>query len=436
MSNPLEYKVETMKKEHFISILVVLLFLAVGVSAVSATTVTVGSKAFAAVGETADIDLYADSFPNGFTGFWINFEFTDPTVASIVGAKFRADALPKYTCWTADNPNYLKFADMAGTIEPSATNVYLGSIVVEAKKVGPTELGIATYHFDDENGNPIDPTIVPGTLTLFIDTDADGIGDGADNCPVVSNADQADVDNDGIGDACDTDKDGDGILNDVDNCPVVFNADQADVDNDGIGDACDILIDIDADGIADATDNCPFVSNPAQLDTDGDGVGDACDNCQAIANADQADANGDGIGDACEVAPPADTDKDGIIDTQDNCPTVANADQLDTDGDGVGNVCDNCPAVVNADQADADNNGIGDACEVAPPADTDKDGIIDTQDNCPTVANADQLDTNGDGVGDACEGTPAPEFPSILVPAVSLIGVMGLVLFAQRRKEN
>ena len=37
----------------------------------------------------------------------------------------------------------------------------------------------------------------------FTDTDGDGIGDAADNCPTRSNADQADADNDGRGDVCD-----------------------------------------------------------------------------------------------------------------------------------------------------------------------------------------------------------------------------------------
>ncbi len=71
------------------------------------------------------------------------------------------------------------------------------------------------------------------------DADLDGVTDADDNCRAIVNADQDDLDGDGIGDVCDDDIDGDGVVNTVDNCPVEANADQADADGDGAGDVCD-----------------------------------------------------------------------------------------------------------------------------------------------------------------------------------------------------
>lgn len=57
--------------------------------------------------------------------------------------------------------------------------------------------------------------------------DLAGLGDGADDCDVGA-YEAADIDNDGVPDP-------------NDNCPLVANADQADADHNGIGDACDVL---------------------------------------------------------------------------------------------------------------------------------------------------------------------------------------------------
>lgn len=79
------------------------------------------------------------------------------------------------------------------------------------------------------------------------------------------------------------DTDGDGRADLVDNCPDVSNPDQADSDSDGPGDICD---------------NCPEIENPDQNDDDGDGVGDLCDLCPGFD--DTADADQDGIPDSCD----------------------------------------------------------------------------------------------------------------------------------------
>jgi len=80
----------------------------------------------------------------------------------------------------------------------------------------------------------------PVELATIVDTDNDGIEDSLDNCPTISNPNQEDDDNNGIGNACDDDDDDDdGVLDANDNCPLEANPDQEDDDNDGIGNLCD-----------------------------------------------------------------------------------------------------------------------------------------------------------------------------------------------------
>jgi hypothetical protein len=66
----------------------------------------------------------------------------------------------------------------------------------------------------------------------------------------------------------------------VDNCPTVSGDNQADLDGDGAGDACDP--DIDGDGLTNDAEAARG-TDPRNPDTDADGVGDASDACPTLA---------------------------------------------------------------------------------------------------------------------------------------------------------
>jgi hypothetical protein len=118
------------------------------------------------------------------------------------------------------------------------------------------------------------------------DTVPDDYADIQDNCPDIANQNQRDRDDDGVGDVCDPDADNDGICNEggpldpgtpgaekgceagpsgEDNCLLDENTDQADLDEDDIGDVCDD--DIDGDGVDNDDEEDLWGSDPLDADS-------------------------------------------------------------------------------------------------------------------------------------------------------------------------
>ena len=137
-----------------------------------------------------------------------------------------------------------------------------------------------------------------------------------------------------------SDSDGDGLATDEDNCPDISNVDQADLDQDGSGDACDD--DIDGDGLSN-DDEALKETDPRSVDSDGDGIADGQDLFPNNAT-ESSDRDGDGVGDNSDAFPddPAETsdaDNDEVGDNADQFDDDPN-ESLDTDGDGLGNNAD------------------------------------------------------------------------------------------------
>jgi len=97
-----------------------------------------------------------------------------------------------------------------------------------------------------------------GAGRISHDADLDTLNHDQDNCVLISNIGQQDIDGDGLGDVCDDDIDGDGLLNGFE---TSLGTDP-------------YLADTDADGITDGDEVNIYLTNPLVVDTDGDGLTD------------------------------------------------------------------------------------------------------------------------------------------------------------------
>ncbi|PIV99991.1 MAG: hypothetical protein COW42_09220, partial [Deltaproteobacteria bacterium CG17_big_fil_post_rev_8_21_14_2_50_63_7] len=219
----------------------------------------------------------------------------------------------------------------------------------------------AVYSDPPEGGTGGDLTV---QTEIRKDSDGDSVFDNDDNCPNLTNANQADVDRDGVGDLCDPcpidapdDTDLDGTCDSDDLCPN--SNDTFDADNDGVPDGCDVCagddgLDADLDTVPDACDVC--AAGDDHLDTDSDGIPNACDTCGVADSG--SDADNDGAPDACDICPGFD-------------------DKLDADNDTVPDGCDRCPR--GDDRSDQDSDLVPDACDLCPGGDDSHDADQDRE---------------------------------------------------------
>lgn len=120
------------------------------------------------------VDLVADSFPSGLSGFSITVATIDPAVARavvFVGPDYgltRIDQMGDGLRFSASDLNHL--------VEPGAAVVTLATVSFLGAAPGVTTPSITVERIDDEDGFPITTSAIVGTLTVAATRDLDGDG--------------------------------------------------------------------------------------------------------------------------------------------------------------------------------------------------------------------------------------------------------------------
>ena len=206
------------------------------------------------------------SFANSVFDFTPGYDFVElPMIAKSVNVRFRAFDGELYSSWEVVKitvNNVEQYVNQNPTIDSITVPQNLeedenGLFSVEARDADGDELSYA-WNFGDgtsseetsveksyaENGEYIvtitvtdsEGGSVSQTFTLMVTEE--GVISGCTN-PSANNYNLEATEDDGSCDYGPTDKDKDGVMDDEDNCPSTYNPDQANYDNDNLGDACD-----------------------------------------------------------------------------------------------------------------------------------------------------------------------------------------------------
>ena len=104
--------------------------------------------------------------PTGLAGYNVTISVENPNIAEIESVEFPSwatlhdnSSLPSSTLW-------IKAVDLNEQIQQNASNIVLATLRLKVKGTGVTQITLTSVRLDDDNGNPIDATVVNGTLEV------------------------------------------------------------------------------------------------------------------------------------------------------------------------------------------------------------------------------------------------------------------------------
>jgi hypothetical protein len=116
-------------------------------------------------GLEARVKIILDSAPKGLSGYNITVSLRNSGVAKIIKVEFPQWAKLSDSS-IRGNSIKLKVVDLDDRIRPGSTNIELATIIFGNTKQGESLIELTVNKMDDDEGNPITPTIESGKLTV------------------------------------------------------------------------------------------------------------------------------------------------------------------------------------------------------------------------------------------------------------------------------
>ena len=305
-----------------------------------------------------------DAAPRPLSMFWDDSQLPDPDVRMPDGEFGLATS----------GPNGVLSGPRAANAQANVDARSWGDYSADGKRGGNEVTDTYAFSRASERQQFVLDVVRPGD-----DRDADGLSDLFESCRLGTNPDDADTDDDGVGDGLeplpDTDSEGDGFINALD----------PDSDNDGLADGTELGITGQPIGtdltvghfVPDADPNT--TTDPLDADSDDGTVADGTEdfNLNGAVDAGERDPN---LGADDVVAPNQDPDGDGLPTDQEEA-LGTDPNDADSDDDGVpdggepaGGQDTDLDGDINALDPDSDDDGLLDGTElglISPTPDTD-----------------------------------------------------------------
>ena len=132
----------------------------------SGAVVTIQNGTIQTIGGETSCDIILDSASGGLLGYRMNLTLEPEGIAGFDRVRFPEWAgFLNSSLLVSPTDLYVKAADL-GQVNPGATNVFLGEVTIKGIADGTAILAIDNLDIQDENGNWIDCTIQPGTITV------------------------------------------------------------------------------------------------------------------------------------------------------------------------------------------------------------------------------------------------------------------------------